>query len=92
MSSELVYCSFCGKNQYEVRKIIAASKEGDSQNAAICDECVELIIDILEGDGLDVSTLRRKKISPERSQAIFVVKSWQTRSRRRQSLGRLAKR
>lgn len=32
------YCSFCGKSQREVRKLIA----GPSLNLFICDECVDL--------------------------------------------------
>ena len=32
----MVFCSFCGKNQDEVQKIIAGN------NAFICNECVEL--------------------------------------------------
>ncbi|MGT2910967.1 ATP-dependent Clp protease ATP-binding subunit ClpX [Streptococcus cameli] len=38
---ELVYCSFCGKNQEEVKKIIAGN------NVFICDECVELAQEII---------------------------------------------
>ena len=34
--SKLLYCSFCGKNQHEVRKLIAGP------SVFICDECVEL--------------------------------------------------
>lgn len=37
-------CSFCGKDQDQVRKLIA----GPSVN--ICDECVELCNDIIEGE------------------------------------------
>ena len=36
-----LYCSFCGKSQHEVRKLIAGP------TVFICDECVELCIDIL---------------------------------------------
>jgi len=39
--NELLYCSFCGKRQDEVRKLIA----GPAVN--ICDECVELCVDII---------------------------------------------
>ncbi|HGK3659495.1 TPA: ATP-dependent Clp protease ATP-binding subunit ClpX [Streptococcus pneumoniae] len=37
----MVYCSFCGKNQEEVQKIIAGN------NAFICNECVELAQEII---------------------------------------------
>ncbi|MEP3672690.1 MAG: ATP-dependent Clp protease ATP-binding subunit ClpX [Hyphomicrobiales bacterium] len=36
-----LYCSFCGKSQHEVRKLIAGP------NVFICDECVELCMDII---------------------------------------------
>ena len=36
------YCSFCGKSQHEVRKLIAGP------TVFICDECVELCMDITE--------------------------------------------
>ncbi|MCY4255268.1 MAG: ATP-dependent Clp protease ATP-binding subunit ClpX [Gammaproteobacteria bacterium] len=38
---KLLYCSFCGKSQHEVRKLIAGP------SVYICDECVELCIDII---------------------------------------------
>ena len=37
----MVYCSFCGKSQEEVQKIIAGN------NAFICNECVELAQEII---------------------------------------------
>jgi ATP-dependent Clp protease ATP-binding subunit ClpX len=40
-SSKLLYCSFCGKSQHEVRKLIAGPA------VFVCDECVELCNDIL---------------------------------------------
>jgi ATP-dependent Clp protease ATP-binding subunit ClpX len=39
-SKNTLYCSFCGKSQREVRKLIAGP------TAFICDECVELCVDI----------------------------------------------
>jgi ATP-dependent Clp protease ATP-binding subunit ClpX len=42
MSDEKLYCSFCGKAQDEVRKLIAGP------SVYICDECVDLCNDILE--------------------------------------------
>ena len=38
---KLLYCSFCGKSQHEVRKLIAGP------TVFICDECVELCMDII---------------------------------------------
>ena len=40
-SSKILYCSFCGKSQHEVRKLIAGP------SVFICDECVELCNDII---------------------------------------------
>ncbi|MEP3233041.1 MAG: ATP-dependent Clp protease ATP-binding subunit ClpX [Hyphomicrobiales bacterium] len=40
-SKNTLYCSFCGKSQHEVRKLIAGP------NVFICDECVELCMDII---------------------------------------------
>lgn len=56
-SKNTLYCSFCGKSQHEVRKLIAGP------NVFICNECVELCMDIIreedksqivrgEGDGI----------------------------------------
>ncbi|PTD96404.1 ATP-dependent Clp protease ATP-binding subunit ClpX [Pseudothauera lacus] len=46
---KLLYCSFCGKSQHEVRKLIAGP------SVFICDECIELCNDIIRdeiaGDG-----------------------------------------
>ena len=40
-SEKPLYCSFCGKSQHEVRKLIAGP------TVFICDECVELCMDII---------------------------------------------
>ena len=49
-SKNTLYCSFCGKSQHEVRKLIAGP------TVFICDECVELCMDIIreetKGSGL----------------------------------------
>jgi hypothetical protein len=42
-SPSTLYCSFCGKSQHEVSKLIAGP------NVFICDECVELCDDIVTG-------------------------------------------
>src|SRR5665647_3178038 len=46
---KLLYCSFCGKSQHEVRKLIAGP------SVFICDECIELCNDIIKEEG-DAST------------------------------------
>jgi len=53
---KLLYCSFCGKSQHEVRKLIAGP------SVFICDECVELCNDIIreemnEGAGQSATSL-----------------------------------
>jgi ATP-dependent Clp protease ATP-binding subunit ClpX len=44
-SEKLLYCSFCGKSQHEVRKLIAGP------SVFICDECIELCNDIIREEG-----------------------------------------
>ncbi|NMH64446.1 ATP-dependent protease ATP-binding subunit ClpX [Shewanella salipaludis] len=53
-SGKLLYCSFCGKSQHEVRKLIAGP------SVYVCDECVELCNDIIREE--------IKEISPKRDQ------------------------
>jgi ATP-dependent Clp protease ATP-binding subunit ClpX len=43
-SEKLLYCSFCGKSQHEVRKLIAGP------SVFICDECIELCNDIIRDE------------------------------------------
>src|SRR5580704_8819768 len=50
-SKNTLYCSFCGKSQNEVRKLIAGP------TVFICDECVELCLDII---GEENKSLLRK--------------------------------
>ena len=57
-TSKLLYCSFCGKSQHEVRKLIAGP------SVFVCDECVELCNDIIReevqesGEGPENGKLR----------------------------------
>jgi ATP-dependent Clp protease ATP-binding subunit ClpX len=46
-SKNILYCSFCGKSQHEVRKLIAGP------TVFICDECVELCMDIIKEESND---------------------------------------
>jgi ATP-dependent Clp protease ATP-binding subunit ClpX len=50
--SKLLYCSFCGKSQHEVRKLIAGP------SVYICDECVDLCNDIIREEIKDISPKR----------------------------------
>jgi len=43
-SEKLLYCSFCGKSQHEVKKLIAGPA------VYICDECIELCNDIVRDE------------------------------------------
>ena len=53
---KLLYCSFCGKSQHEVRKLIAGP------SVFICDECVELCNDIIREELEDTGETSRDKL------------------------------
>lgn len=57
-SGKLLYCSFCGKSQHEVRKLIAGP------SVYICDECVDLCNDIIREEIKDVVSHRERKALP----------------------------
>lgn len=48
-SGKTLYCTFCGKDQHEVKKLIAGP------SVFICDECVELCNDILQEESQDLA-------------------------------------
>ena len=60
-NGKLLYCSFCGKSQHEVRKLIAGP------SVFVCDECVDLCNDIIreEIQEKDTETTARKLPIPE---------------------------
>ena len=61
-SEKLLYCSFCGKSQHEVRKLIAGP------SVFICDECVELCNDIIREEvqeGSETASARNKFPRPD---------------------------
>ncbi len=60
-NGKLLYCSFCGKSQHEVRKLIAGP------SVFVCDECVDLCNDIIreEIQEKDTETTSRKLPIPE---------------------------
>jgi len=60
-----LYCSFCGKSQHEVRKLIAGP------TVFICDECVELCMDIIREE--NKSSLVKSKEGVPTPQEIFNV-------------------
>jgi ATP-dependent Clp protease ATP-binding subunit ClpX len=53
---KLLYCSFCGKSQHEVRKLIAGP------SVFICDECVELCNDIIREELEDAGEAGQDKL------------------------------
>ena len=53
---KLLYCSFCGKSQHEVRKLIAGP------SVFVCDECVELCNDIIREELEDRAEKSRDKL------------------------------
>jgi ATP-dependent Clp protease ATP-binding subunit ClpX len=59
-SAKILYCSFCGKSQHEVRKLIAGP------SVFICDECVELCNDIIREELEDKSAGSRSHLPKPR--------------------------
>ena len=55
---KLLYCSFCGKSQHEVRKLIAGP------SVYICDECVDLCNDIISEEIREISPRRDERSLP----------------------------
>jgi ATP-dependent Clp protease ATP-binding subunit ClpX len=64
---KLLYCSFCGKSQHEVRKLIAGP------SVFICDECVDLCVDIIREDvGKDAAKETSDRLpSPQEISAVL---------------------
>ncbi|MCX4188277.1 ATP-dependent protease ATP-binding subunit ClpX [Methylophaga sp. OBS4] len=55
---KLLYCSFCGKSQHEVKKLIAGP------SVFVCDECVDLCNDIIREEMQELSSDETKKKLP----------------------------
>ncbi|NOY67436.1 MAG: ATP-dependent Clp protease ATP-binding subunit ClpX, partial [Gammaproteobacteria bacterium] len=55
-SGKLLYCSFCGKSQHEVRKLIAGP------SVFVCDECVELCNDIIREEMQEKTSTEDSKL------------------------------
>ncbi|MDR3448977.1 MAG: ATP-dependent Clp protease ATP-binding subunit ClpX, partial [Alphaproteobacteria bacterium] len=65
-SKNTLYCSFCGKSQHEVRKLIAGP------TVFICDECVELCMDIIREESKTTLTKTKEGVpSPKDIMAIL---------------------
>ena len=65
-NGKLLYCSFCGKSQHEVRKLIAGP------TVFICDECVELCMDIIREEN-KTSTLKSREGVPTPQEILAVL-------------------
>ena len=52
---KLLYCSFCGKSQHEVKKLIAGP------SVFICDECIDLCNDIILDEASTVDSVSSPK-------------------------------
>ena len=59
-NKNILYCSFCGKSQHEVRKLIAGP------TVFICDECVELCMDIIKEESKDTFVKNQDGLPPPR--------------------------
>ena len=57
--NKLLYCSFCGKSQHEVRKLIAGP------SVFICDECVELCNDIIREEIKEIAPKQKQDALPK---------------------------
>jgi ATP-dependent Clp protease ATP-binding subunit ClpX len=56
--NKLLYCSFCGKSQHEVRKLIAGP------SVFVCDECVELCNDIIREEIKEIAPKKKQDELP----------------------------
>ena len=56
-SSKLLYCTFCGKSQHEVRKLIAGP------SVYICDECIDLCNDVIREETKDKEVVSHRERS-----------------------------
>ncbi|WP_417611880.1 ATP-dependent Clp protease ATP-binding subunit ClpX [Parasphingorhabdus sp.] len=78
-SKSTLYCSFCGKSQHEVRKLIAGP------TVFICDECVELCNDIIREETKGTATGRKEGEVPTPQEICDVLNDYvigQSRAKR----------
>ena len=68
-SKNTLYCSFCGKSQHEVRKLIAGP------TVFICDECVELCMDIIREESKS-SLIKQRDGIPTPREICKVLDDW----------------
>ena len=60
-TKEILHCSFCGKSQHEVRKLIAGP------SVFICDECVDLCIEIIQEENKGALPISEKGVPSPKS-------------------------
>lgn len=65
-NDKILYCSFCGKSQHEVRKLIAGP------SVFVCDECVELCNDIIREEIQEVQVESETKLPVPRKISQFL--------------------
>ncbi len=78
-SKNTLYCSFCGKSPHEVRKLIAGP------TVFICDECVELCMDIIREESKSNLVKSRDGCRRRRTSARFSTTTSSGRTRPRRS-------
>ena len=66
---ESLYCSFCGKSQKEVKKLIAGP------TVFVCDECVELCMDIIKEDTKN-NNIKSKRNVPKPSEIYSILNDY----------------
>ena len=64
-----VFCSFCGKSQHEVVKMIAGP------DVSICDACVSLCDDVLDSEDPTFSGITREALLGKTSEELFLLKA-----------------
>jgi len=78
-SDKLLYCSFCGKSQHEVKKLIAGP------SVFICDECIELCNDIIRDEINGDTTVKPTRDLPTPSEIFGILDQYvigQTQAKR----------
>ena len=77
-NGEMLHCSFCGKSQAEVKKLVAG------RGVYICDECIEVCINIV-ADELEEERKAEAGISPEKRPKLknFLISMLSVRMRRK---------
>ena len=66
-SGKLLYCSFCGKSQHEVRKLIAGP------SVFVCDECVDLCNDIIREEIQEKAAEKKQRELPTPSEICSIL-------------------